>query len=49
MAAGIARAAGTETGQAARRALQAASSPSCRAALASLLGIDADDGETEEP
>jgi hypothetical protein len=42
VAAGIARAAGTETGQAARRALQAAGSPSCRAALASLLGIGSD-------
>ncbi len=43
VAAGIARAAATETGQAARRALQAAGSPSCRAALASLLGIDPED------
>jgi hypothetical protein len=42
VAAGIARAAGTETGQAARRVLQAAGSPSCRAALASLLGIGSD-------
>ncbi len=49
VAAGIARAASTETGQAARRALASTTSPSCRAALASLLGIDADDGEAEEP
>ncbi len=49
VAAGIARASATETGQTARRALQAAGSPSCRAALASLLGIDAHDGDPEEP
>ncbi|HYN42384.1 MAG TPA: hypothetical protein VE129_11440, partial [Thermoanaerobaculia bacterium] len=49
VAAGIARASATETGQAARRALQAAGSPSCRAALASLLGIDADDREPAAP
>jgi hypothetical protein len=49
VAAGIARAAGTDTGQAARRALRAAGSPSCRAALASLLGIDADDREPAPP
>lgn len=46
VAAGIARAARTETGQAARQALEAAGSASCRAALASLLGIDA---ESEAP
>ncbi len=49
VAAGIARAAGTDTGQAARRALQSAGSPSCRASLASLLGIAAHDGDPEEP
>lgn len=49
VAAGIARAAGTDTGQAARRALQAAGSASCRTALASLLGIDAHDGDAEGP
>ena len=40
VAAGISRAASTEAGQAARRALDEVSSPGCRAALASLLGID---------
>ena len=45
VAAGIARPARTETGRAARQALDSAGSPSCRAALASLLGIDADDRE----
>ena len=49
VAAGIARASATETGQAARRALRAAASPSCRAALASLLGLDADDRDPAPP
>lgn len=48
VAAGIARAASTATGQAARRALDRAGSGSCRAALASLLGIDAYEREPEE-
>jgi hypothetical protein len=49
VAAGIARPARTETGRAARQALDSAGSPSCRAALASLLGIDADDREPAPP
>ena len=49
VAAGIARPARTETGRAARSALRNAGSPFCRAALASLLGIDADDGEAAAP
>jgi len=49
VAAGISRASGTETGRAARLALAGAGSPSCRAALASLLGIDAHDDDPEEP
>lgn len=49
VAAGIARPAATETGRAARQALAAAGSPSCRAALASLLGIDSEDGEAAGP
>ena len=43
VAAGIARAASTETGQAARRALASATSGTCRTALASLLGIEEGD------
>jgi len=48
VAAGIARAVSTETGRTARRALAAAPSGTCRAALASLLGIDAYEREPEE-
>jgi hypothetical protein len=48
VAAGIARAAATETGRAARRALESAASASCRAALASLLGIEASERERED-
>ncbi len=52
VAAGIARPGQTETGRAARRALGATGSATCRAALASLLGIPADEEEPapgEEP
>ena len=49
VAAGIARPARTETGRAARQALENAGSPSCRAALASLLGIDTNDREPAPP
>jgi hypothetical protein len=41
VAAGFARATATDAGKAARRSLDAASSPSCRAALESLLGVEA--------
>ena len=48
VAAGIARAAGTDTGRAAREALDAAS-PSCRHAFAALLGIEANARRGEAP
>lgn len=49
VAAGFARPPSTEPGRAARNALGLAGSGPCRAALASLLGIDAYERETEDP
>ena len=48
VAVGIARPAGTDTGRRARLALDSASTPLCRRALATLLGIPEDDGAAPE-